>query len=168
MLRRRRLQFSLSALFAVLLVAACVAWWFRPAVVKVKFDLDHVTRERYHLAADLRLTNAGPDPIWVYQSQMPTSYFLVFPKREGDSDQDVTAAQAMLKVDPRSFSVIARDHLIRLKPGESGSSMCTLPPGGRGIRVAALVFDRDGQHGKYYWSEFDIPKDVVNAPPTKD
>ena len=72
MLRRRRLQFSLSALFAVVLLSACAAWWFRPGVVKPEFTLDKFARAdelsvkehgKEYFLAHVRLLNAGPDSI---------------------------------------------------------------------------------------------------------
>src|SRR5260221_722392 len=71
-LRRRRLQFRLRFLFAAILAAACVAWWFRPGIVKPKFELERYSRNSdagyERVEAHVRLTNAGPDSIRVDRS----------------------------------------------------------------------------------------------------
>jgi hypothetical protein len=45
MQRRLWLQFSLRFLFAAILAAACVAWWFRPGIVKPEFSLERCSRK---------------------------------------------------------------------------------------------------------------------------
>src|SRR5437868_473985 len=67
---RRWLQFSLRFLIAMMVAAALVAWRYRPGVIRPQFSFDgfeQATDSRANpiVVARVRLTNEGPDPIFI-------------------------------------------------------------------------------------------------------
>lgn len=164
--RRRWLQFSLRFLFAAILAAACVAWWFRPGVVRPKFSLADFARDtnaytgEEHVLARIRLTNAGWDSIWLRSD----AEFNVDAERRKTwkIEIDEKGVENITGPGSRSGWHFAFDALpIRLKPGESNTFSMRVDESDRSLRIGVHISDRRRQREKEYWSQrIAIPEDL--------
>jgi len=168
MQRRRWLQFSLRFLFAALLAAACVAWWFRPGIVKPEFSLERFSRDideysgKEIVRAFFRVTNAGPDSIRLnHESDYHwTTERKIRSKSELDADGWETVGGS------GGFSLSSHNSPIQLRPGEHKLFAVTLSDDDRTIKLGVDIADRRGHREKRYWSQFfTIPEDVVASSP---
>jgi hypothetical protein len=163
MLRRRWLQFSLRFLFAAMLLAAAVAWWFRPGVVKPEFSLERFscmideTRGKKQFNAHIRVTNTGRDSIWLrnnydchYKSEMED------PPRTDQRDWETldswsihAPGQSPLRLRPREFNVF------QIPVDERAPS----------FKIGVDIADHRNQREQTYWSQaFTIPDDLFSSP----
>lgn len=151
---RCRLQFSLSALFSVALLTACVAWWFRPGVVKPEFSLEKFARAsaahsgKDYVEAHFRLSNAGPDSICFDHSH----YIWKF--EGGDVDEGGWE-------DAGGGTTSWPSHPIRLKPGTSTELIVRLDGYVRTVQLGVEIADRRGQKKRQYRSQsFSVPENL--------
>jgi len=158
MLGRRWLQFSLRFLFVAMLAFACVAWCFRPGIVKPEFALERFSRDndahsgKEHVGAHFRLTNAGPDSIWLDESRYDW-------KTEGKGDEngwDFEGGSSMAFHRQRS----------RLKPGESTVFVVRLDGYARSVQLGVEIANRRDQMKKQFWSpSFPVPDNLFASTP---
>jgi hypothetical protein len=164
--RRRWLQFSLRFLFAAIIMAACVAWWFRPGVVKPAFVLERFSRQKdgysgkERIEARIRLTNAGLDSIWLDDSH----YYCKAEMNEGLIGK--ADANGWQTVGGIGFISASHGPRIRLRSGESLSFAVPVDYDARSIQLGVEIADRRGQRQTRYWSpSFLVPNNLFNLPP---
>lgn len=147
--RRRWTQFSLRFLLIGVLAAALAAWWFRPGIVRATFTLEGVEpiQEEYSgksdLHAQIRMTNAGPDSIWLDDVR---SFSWRWDGQRVDSSGGGGVRSAFDSV------------RIQLQPGESTVFSVPLADDAIAIQLGVLLSDRPGSKGREFWSQkFTIP-----------
>jgi len=150
---RRWLQFSLRFLLATMFVAACVAWWFRPGIVKPDFSLDRVvpavidTDVSEVAFAHVRLTNVGPDSIW-----LDPSAFHWNTDDEGIVDIDEEGRE-ILRFGVGGIRGSSHGHRIRIKPGEFTVFVVPLGASTRSVTLGVDIADRLDRRAKTKWSQ---------------
>lgn len=169
MLARSRMQFGLRFIFAAVLVAACVAWWFRPGIVKPEFSVEQFFGEFegpvriWRVHARVRIANAGPESFWVGTESCP--YHLDGRKmpETDESGRKVYAGPGVR--DGQLWSAHAPP--LRLQPGESTSFVIpNLKPYDGTLSIAVDIADGRSKVQKRYWSPgFAIPHDIFYPPP---
>ena len=169
MQRRRWLQFSLRFLFAALLASACLAWWFRPGIVKPEFSVEAFSPDdgapvgTERMAARIRLTNVGPDSVWLDESAFQYQWD-TRGGRKGKVDEDEW--QTIGGGGGSTFS--SRSQRIRLKPGKSHVFVVPLEYDAGTIAIGVDIADRRGRGEKTYWSQhFAVPDNLIISSPEK-
>ena len=162
--RRQWLQFSLRFLFAATLLAASVAWWFRPGVVNPEFHLERFSQEieaqsgKRQAVVHIRLANSGPDSIWlkdIYSCQFKFDENLPL----------VADHDGRLSFGGIGFQSVSHPSPIRLNPQELNTLAISIHKGIRTIKIGVDVADRRKQKKQTYWSQnFPIPDDLFSEP----
>jgi hypothetical protein len=159
MLPRRWLQFSLRFLFAAMLTSACVAWCFRPGIAKPEFALERFSRDNdassgtENVGAHFRLTNAGPDSIWLDESRYDW-------KTEGKGDENGWDFGG------GGISMVSHSQRRRLKPGESTVFVVRLDGYARTVQLGVEIANRRDQMRELFWSpSFPVPENLFTSKP---
>jgi hypothetical protein len=166
MLRRRWVQFNLRFLFAALLATACVTWWFRPGVVKPEFVLERFSLKndadsgKDYLDLYFRMTNAGPDSIWLEESKYDWRF-------EGDADEN-----GVRNIGGGWGPISPPIQRVRLAPGKSTEFIVRLDeyartaPYVRALRLGVDIADRRNRSEKRFWSpSVPVPHDALSRSP---
>ena len=147
-MNRRRIQFSLRIALAFVMIAAMLAFWFRPRYVNVEFAISEYAEVESptngpSLTAHVRVTNRSPNALW-YQASSRESPDVFYMERVKDEWQ--LSGQSF---EPKEWQKLAR--------GESLVIEVPLYDDAQAIKIGLDFYaKRNGKPSNVWSDEFTV------------